>query len=58
LFALSGVEGCDKFEWQTLHGYKSVYDSTEPSKDAKTEFEMLILVPWLLVCAGIDTRDI
>jgi hypothetical protein len=29
-FALPGVEGGDKFEWQTLDGYKSVYDSKEP----------------------------
>jgi hypothetical protein len=27
-------------------------------RNAKTESEMLILIPWLLVCAGIDTRDI
>ena len=58
LFALSGVEEGDKFEWQTLHGYNSIYGSIKnPESNAKTESEMLILVHWLLVCAGIDTRD-
>jgi len=27
-------------------------------RNVKMESEMLILVPWLLVFAGIDTRDI
>jgi len=58
LFALSGVGGGDKFEWQTLHGYNSIYDSMKnPDRNAETETEVLILVLWLLVCAGIDTRD-
>jgi hypothetical protein len=28
-----------------------------PERNGKTESEFLILVPWLLVCAGIGTRD-